>query len=43
MITHIYELATNQYKAKVADNKQFIPFIRLFFPQRKRAFGPIEF
>lgn len=26
MITHIYELATNQYKAKVTDNKQFIPF-----------------
>lgn len=30
MITHIYELATNQYKAKVADNKQFIPFTSIF-------------
>lgn len=39
MITHIYELATNQYKAKVADNKQFIPFTSIF-PSEKTCFRP---
>lgn len=39
MITHIYELATNQYKAKVADNKQFIPFTSIF-PSEKMCFRP---